>query len=214
MVGSVKLSEKERGMLLRQAKIIFFCCFKPLMKMNGFFYKYFRFNSKKRGEVKVQLGPGQRNYMNGWINLDANMFTGKCDVWVDLRNPLPFKDNTVDCFYSHHVIEHLPNIQFHVNEVFRCLKSGGVYRVGGPNGDSAIARFNENNYEWFTDFPDKRNSIGGRFENFIFCRGEHLSILTFSFLEELLKNSGFINITLRKPVKETGYPKWFAPCYL
>jgi predicted SAM-dependent methyltransferase len=140
------------------------------------------------------------------------MFTGKCDVWADLRNPLPFRNETVDCFYSHHVIEHLPSVKNHMKEVFRCLKPGGVYRVGGPNGDSAIKKFTENDGRWFGDWPDNRTSIGGRFENFVFCRGEHSTILTYSFLEELLTTTGFINITQCKPVTETGYPELFAPC--
>jgi predicted SAM-dependent methyltransferase len=134
------------------------------------------------------------------------MFTGKCDVWADLRNKLPFRDNTVDVFYSYHVIEHLPDLQFHFDEMFRCLKAGGVIRIGGPNGDNAIKKFVENDHNWFSDFPDKRESIGGRFENFIFCRREHLTILTYSFLKELLKTSGFKNIILCNSVIQTHCP--------
>lgn len=183
-----------------------------MMKINTLAYRLFR--APKKGGLKIHLGPGQKNYIEGWVNVDANMFTGKCDLWADLRNPLPFHDETVDCFYSHHMIEHLPNIQDHFREVYRCLKPGGIYRVGVPNGDSAIAKFAENDKRWFPDFPDKRNSIGGRLDNFIFCRGEHLVILTFSFLEELLNISGFADATLCKPVKETGYPELFGPCLL
>jgi hypothetical protein len=56
-----------------------------------------------------------------------------------------------------------------------------VIRVGGPNGDSAIRKFQKNDAAWFSDFPDKRRSIGGKFANFILCRGEHLTILTSSY---------------------------------
>jgi len=59
---------------------------------------------------------------------------------------------------------------------------------------------------WFSDYPDNRKSIGGRFENFIFCRKEHLTCLTFSYLHELMTNAGFVNIKLCLPVKETHYP--------
>src|SRR6185295_19145992 len=142
------------------------------------------------------------------------MLSARCDVWADLRCPLPFPDDSVVCFYSHHVIEHLPNIQDHIKEVYRCLKPGGVYRVGGPNGDSAIAKFIEKDAQWFSDFPDKRISIGGRFEYFVFCRGEHLTILTFSFLEELLSADGFAGISLCKPVEQTGFPELFGKCLL
>jgi predicted SAM-dependent methyltransferase len=160
----------------------------------------------------VHLGPGQKNYLDGWINVDANAFTGKCDVWTDLRYPLPFHDATLDAVYSHHVIEHLPNMREHITDVFRCLRPGGVYRVGGPNGDSAIAKFLAKESKWFGDFPDSRKSVGGRFENFIFCRQEHLTILTFSFMEELLTDAGFSELRICKPVTETNYPRLFTDC--
>ena len=154
------------------------------MKFNGYLYRYMR--APRHGTLLVHLGPGQKNYIDGWVNVDANMFTAKCDIWADLRNPLPFHDATVDAIYSHHLIEHLPNLGFHFREVYRCLKPAGAYRVGGPNGDAAMKKFILNDKLWFGEFPDKRESIGGRVENFIFCRQEHLTILTFSFLEELM----------------------------
>ncbi len=197
-------------MLSRRAKELYFRLAAPLMRINGMIYRNFR--APRKGDLKVHLGPGQEHYIQGWVNVDANMFTAKCDVWADLRRPLPFHDSTVDAFYSHHVIEHLPNINYHFKEVYRCLKPGGVFRVGGPNGDSAIAKFVEGDKDWFGDFPDKRSSIGGRFENFIFCRGEHLTILTFTMLEEITTNIGFSKTLLCKPVRETNYPELFAEC--
>ncbi len=162
----------------------------------------------REGVNKVQLGPGQKNYLPGWINVDANMFTGKCDVWADMRCPLPFRDNTVDVFYSHHVIEHLPDLAFHFREIYRCLKPGGVFRIGGPNGDSAIKKFAEGDTDWFIDFPDPRRSVGGRFENFIFCRQEHLTILTYSWLHELATDTGFQSLARCQPGCQTSYPEF------
>ena len=190
------------------------------MKLNGLLYRLFRAPKTDSqlipGDspecVRVQLGPGKRCYLDSWYNVDANMFTAKCDVWADLRNKLPFKDNSVDALYSHHVIEHLPDLPFHFKDAFRCLKPGAVYRVGGPNGDNAIRKFVEKDLDWFSDFPENRRSIGGRFENFVFCKQEHLTILTFSYLEELLSNAGFTNIKTCLPIKETFYPEYFSAC--
>lgn len=112
------------------------------------------------------------------------------------------------------MIEHLPSIHDHLMDVYRCLKPGEVYRVCGPNGDSAIAKFVENDSKWFFDFPEKRTSIGRKFENFIFCKGEHLTILTRSFLEELMTNIGFTSVRSCSPVKETHYPELFQECLL
>jgi predicted SAM-dependent methyltransferase len=197
-------------MLSRRLKAAFYMLAGPLLLANGAVYRYLR--APRSGDVRVQLGPGQKKYLDGWINLDANMLTGKCDVWVDLRNPLPFANDSVACMYSHHVIEHLPDLKGHFADIFRCLRPGGIYRVGGPNGDAAIDAFQKRDSDWFSDFPDPRRSIGGRFENFIMCRREHLTILTESYLREIMEDIGFTDIVVRLPVRETGYPEIFTPC--
>ncbi len=197
-------------MLNRKLKAAFYTMAGPVMRANGIMYR--RLRAPSSGRLKVHLGPGQNHYLEGWVNVDANIFTAKHDVWADLRNPLPFHDGTVEALYSHHMIEHLPDLASHFSEAFRCLRPGGVYRVGGPNGDSAIAKFIEKDSQWFGDFPDDRKSIGGRFENFIFCRHEHLTILTRSFLEELMTNAGFADIRACVPTSETHYPELFQQC--
>lgn len=196
-------------MLKRKAKNLFYLTAAPFMHISGLLCRHF---FKAPLNAKVHLGPGQNNYLKNWINVDANVFTGKCDVWADLRNPLPFRDNSLKCCYSHHVIEHLPDIYSHFKDVFRCLSPGGVYRLAGPNGDNAIYKFSQNHHGWFSDFPESRSSIGGRLENFIFCRGEHLTLLTFSYLEELLLSCGFEEPRACLPVVDTQYSELFADC--
>ena len=138
------------------------------MTANGALYRLFR--APRSGIHKVQLGPGRKNYLEGWINVDANMFMGKCDVWTDFSYRLLFHNNSIDAIYSHHVVEHLPNLDRHFAEVFRCLKIGGTYRVAGPNGDNGIRKFLEDDTGWFSNWPDNRKSIGGRLNNFLLCR--------------------------------------------
>jgi predicted SAM-dependent methyltransferase len=156
----------------------------------------------------VHLGPGQKKYLDGWVNVDANFVSSRPDIWADLRFPLPFSDNTASALYSHHVIEHLPNLNAHFAEMYRCLQPGGVLRTGGPHGDNAIRAFLAGDSNWFGDWPTYRRSIGGRFENFIFCKGEHLTILTESFLCELAEDAGFVDIKVEKP-RETGHSELF-----
>lgn len=196
-------------MLSRKKKDLFYKFFYPFMTVNGWKYKNFLAPKKNSEKVtKVHLGPGRSNYFEGWLNLDANIFSGKADVWVDLRNPLPFNRESVDFFYSHHVIEHLPDIATHFEDLYRCLKPNGKMRIGGPNGDSAIQKFYLNDKDWFINFPDDRESIGGKFENFIFCRNEHLTILTFTHLSEMLTKAGFKNIKKVLATKETRFPEF------
>lgn len=197
-------------MLSRKAKDVFYRAAGPLMTANGWIHRHIR--APRQGGLRVQLGPGQKNYLAGWVNVDANTFSGKCDVWADLRNPLPFRDGTVEAMYSHHVIEHLPSLRAHFADVFRCLQPGGIYRVGGPNGDNAIRKFMDNDSKWFADFPDSRRSIGGRFENFVFCRQEHLTILTYSHLEEIMTSAGFVDLRRCLPTRETRRPDIFDAC--
>lgn len=162
--------------------------------------------------MRLHLGPGQEKYIANWVNIDANKFTGKCDVWVDLRNPLPYYDGTVDAVYSHHMIEHLADLERHMKDVYRVLKPGGVYRCAGPNGDSAVRKLIEEDHDWFYDWPDKYQSIGGRFVNFVYCRNEHLTMLTESFLRELGERAGFAGADKCLPVKETQHPELFSDC--
>ncbi len=195
-------------MLSRQAKALYYVLMGVPMRLNGAFYRAFR--PPRKDLVKAHLGPGQHKYIDGWINVDANCFTAKCDIWADLRNKLPFPDQSVDVFYSCNMIEHLPDslLPFHFAEMYRCLKPGGRIRIAGPSGDSAIQKFIEGDNEWFGDWPDKRRSIGGRFANFLLCRNEHTSILTFSYLQELAKDAGFVNIAQCRPKFETKHPDW------
>jgi SAM-dependent methyltransferase len=194
-------------MISRTLRDLFYRAMRIPMRTNGALYRSLR--SPRSGLVKVHLGPGQRNYLDGWINVDANCFSAKIDVWADLRNALPFRDNTVDAFYSHHVIEHLPDylLPFHFREMARCLKPGGLIRVGGPNGDSAARKLIEGDRRWFPDFPDPHRSVGGRFANYLLCRGEHLTILTLSYLTELAETAGFERIQRCLPIRETTRPE-------
>ena len=194
-------------MLSRQTKAAFYLLMAFPMQVNGFLYRKVR--APRAGINKVHLGPGQQKYLDGWINVDANLFTAKIDVWADLRNALPFRDQSVDAFYSHHVIEHLPDamLPFHFGEMFRCLKPGGFIRVGGPHGGNAMRKYVEGDLTWFGDYPDKRQTLGGRLANFILCRGEHLTILTPSYLEEIAGGVGFKNIRPCLPVTQTFHPE-------
>jgi predicted SAM-dependent methyltransferase len=190
-------------MVPRALKATYYLLASPLMRMNAARY---RFVSRKQIQpIRVHLGPGQRNYLDGWVNVDANLISSRPDIWADLRYKLPFADEQIDAFYSHHVIEHLPDLDYHFREMYRCLKPGGTIRVGGPHGDNAIAAMAAGRHDWFGDWPRNRRSLGGRFENFIFCRGEHLTILTESFLRELAEDAGFKDFTVCSP-KQTRFP--------
>lgn len=196
-------------MISRRLKATFYTLCGPVMALNA--WRHRNFPARRAVPVRVHLGPGQKNYLPGWVNVDANFLTAKIDVWANLADGLPFPDASVDAFYSHHVIEHLPDLATHFRELSRCLKPGGVFRVGGPHGDMAMRKYVEGASAWFSDFPDKRESLGGRLENYIFCRGEHLTILTPSFLQEVATQAGLGQVTAVRPKTETLHPEHFGP---
>ena len=196
-------------MLSRRVKALFYSLTGPVMAANGMRH---RWGALPKGMARAQLGPGQKNYIEGWINCDANIFTGKADRWIDLRNPLPFPDGSLDAVYSHHVVEHLPDMDAHFRDVLRILKPGGVYRVGGPDADEAIARYQASDLDWLGIWPDERRSGGGRLSNFLFCRGEHVALLTADFLRELLEDAGFASADRSAP-RESHHPALFADVF-
>jgi predicted SAM-dependent methyltransferase len=172
------------------------------MLINGFLYKRFRCPT---AGLKVHLGPGQRDYLRGWLNVDANIISAKLDLWADLRNPLPFREGSVEIFYSHHVIEHLADVTMveHLRQMFQALRSGGGIRIGGPHAGNACRKYLAGDLSWFPPFPQQRESIGGRFANFVFCAGEHLTALDETYLAENATKVGFTDIRFCKPGVDT-----------
>lgn len=137
------------------------------------------------------------------MNLDANFLSARIGLWANLMDPLPFRNGSVAAIYSHHVIEHLPDrhLPTHFREMFRVLVPGGI-RVGRPDAGNACAKFVAGDLDWFSTYPVNRRSIGGRFANFIFCDGEHLSALSESYLRELAEGAGFVDVGRMLPCRQ------------
>ncbi len=91
--------------------------------------------------TKLNIGCGT-DYKDGWINIDNNSDNNieKLDLNWDLRNPLPFKDGTVDFIFNEHFMEHLTVEQsLQANQDFmRVLKKGGVLRIAMPDLEGAV----------------------------------------------------------------------------
>jgi predicted SAM-dependent methyltransferase len=144
--------------------------------------------------LHLHLGCGP-NYLPDFVNVDANP-QRRVDLWLDVRNGLPFSDATVDSIYSTHMLEHLYHDELGrlFLECLRVLKPGGGVRFIVPNLETAIAAYTQHNDDWFDDYPRKLQSTGGRFANFIFCDGQHRTTFDFGHMRELLQQAGFVNI--------------------
>ncbi len=191
------------GMTAEWLKRLYYGALRGPMWLNGKFYAALR---QPRHAIKVHLGPGKGKYVADWVNVDGNFISAKIDLWADLRNKLPFRDNSVGTFYSFHVVEHLPDAHLPAlfRDMYRALAPGGGIRIGGPDTGNACRKFVENDLAWFSDFPDKRRSLGGRFTNFVFCRGEHLTALSESYLREIAEDAGFVDIKRCLPMRESS----------
>jgi predicted SAM-dependent methyltransferase len=138
------------------------------------------------------LGCGTK-YLDGFLNIDGNLFN-RIDLWLDIRNGLPFRSNSVDSIYSTHMFEHFfaDELKLLLHECVRVLKVGGGIRLIVPSLESAIAAYTQQRSDWFYDsFPRHFDSIGGRFSNFVFCDGQHRTAFDFSYLSEVLREAGF-----------------------
>lgn len=144
------------------------------------------------GATHLHLGCGTK-YLAGFVNIDGNL-RNKLDLWLDVRNGLPFPANSVDSIYSTHMFEHFyfDELDMLLRECLRVLRPGAGVRLIVPNLESAIAAYSQDRVSWFENsFPRHFDSIGGRFSNFVFCDGQHRTAFDFTYMSEVLRKSGF-----------------------
>lgn len=178
-------------------KDFYFTATRPVTKLNYYFHYFlssFFYRKYKDKPIWLNLGSGA-NYLQGFINIEGNIMRKK-DMWLDLRNPLPFRNNSIDAIYSCHVFEHfyIKELEKILSEAHRILKFGGGVRILVPSLEKAIAAYVNKKPDWFSNFPLSYKSLGGKFQNFIFCDGQHKLAFDFSFLKEILWKSQFTKV--------------------
>ena len=82
------------------------------------------------------------------------------DVKADICD-LPFDDNTYDIIFCNHVLEHIPNDEKAMLELYRVLKPGGMAILQIPQDLSRATTFEDNS---ITD-PKKRAEIFGQYDH-------------------------------------------------
>ena len=175
----------------RYKDIVFWGIFKASLP-NYFLRRYVINGRPTKGARHLHLGCGPK-YLSGFVNIDGNLFN-QIDVWLDVRNGLPFPANSVDSIYSTHMLEHFypDELKRLLQECVRVLKTGGGIRLVVPSLENAIAAYTQQRSEWFSDsFPRHFDSLGGRFSNFVFCDGQHRTAFDFSYFDEVLRHAGF-----------------------
>jgi len=81
--------------------------------------------------MKLDVGCG-KNKREGFIGIDKEDY-GQEYVRDIEKQCLPFSDNTVDEIFCQHVLEHLDDVMFVINEFWRVLKPDGVAWIIVPH---------------------------------------------------------------------------------
>jgi SAM-dependent methyltransferase len=79
--------------------------------------------------LRLHIGSGQTR-IDGFVNIDQIQSSDLC---LDLNlNRLPFEDNSVDCVFSYHALEHFENYLFVLGEIWRVMQHGARLLIQVP----------------------------------------------------------------------------------
>ena len=85
--------------------------------------------------------------------VDKTKSNNKSDIVFNLNtiNDLPIEDNTFDIVYSSHTLEHIREeyLENIIQNIYRILKPGGLFRIIVPNFIKSISELKKNNINYF-----------------------------------------------------------------
>jgi SAM-dependent methyltransferase len=91
---------------------------------NGHLKKFLRKYVENKNIIAINLGSGSSDISANVSNVD--IFAYDCvDLTCNAEN-LPFRDNSVDVIMNVAILEHVPNPEKVVEEIYRVLKPGGI----------------------------------------------------------------------------------------
>jgi len=110
---------------------------------------------KDKGLLKVDIGGGL-NPFRDYITIDLRP---EADIQGDLNEKFPLEDNSVGLLNAHHILEHLKNPMFSMQEIYRVLAHGGWAFIEVPSTDGRgawqdpthISYWNKNSFWYYTD---------------------------------------------------------------
>jgi predicted SAM-dependent methyltransferase len=115
-------------------------------------------NSRPLVPRYINIGAGSF-YHPYWHNVDApNDYYKKSQganvhIEYDLtsHSQLPLNTGSIDVAYSSHVIEHISDsdVLYAFEEIYRCLKYGGIFRVTCPDIDLEYAAYQRRDYSFW-----------------------------------------------------------------
>jgi glycosyltransferase involved in cell wall biosynthesis len=111
-------------------------------------------DADKSNLLKVDIGGGI-NSRPGYLTIDIQ----DADINVDLNNGIPLPDNSVGVINASHVIEHLHDKTYTMQEIHRVLAHGGWAFIEVPSTDGRgafqdpthVSYWNENSFLYYTN---------------------------------------------------------------
>jgi len=158
----------------------------------------------RKRPIMLNVGCGT-DYKEGWINIDNNSDDNieKLDLNWDLRNPLPFPDQSVDYIFNEHFMEHLTVEQStRANQDFmRVLRKGGVLRIAMPDLEEVVDMYMDKKWK-------QRKVIKNHNMQFVKTRAElmnmsfswwgHMWLYDWEELKRRLEDAGMRNVKRAK----------------
>jgi predicted SAM-dependent methyltransferase len=174
--------------------------------------KIFKQENKYKNKDYLQLGCGSHLF-DGWVNLDVHckksLISFSSDVIFrhDLRQKLPFPNDTFKGIFTEHCLEHLnPRESFNaLKEAYRVLKKNGVLRVIVPDAEKYasyyMAKLNNLDTRSFGGYEDPRGEygfndwkIGAEALRGLSCYLGHYCLYDPQLLSEYLRFIGFKDV--------------------
>lgn len=152
---------------------------------------WIRLRYRDRKQLVLHLGSGD-DYREGMINVDGN-FRRKKDLWLDLRNSLPFATGSVRLIYCCHMLEHvLPEDAIALlKEMHRVIASDGVVRLAVPSFERCLEiAAGRDESHWPRDFTDSMSQA----INYLYCDGQHKYAYCYHNLRAFAEQAGFKSV--------------------
>lgn len=149
----------------------------------------------------IEVGAGDKKGKNGWITLDMKP---NCDLFWDLRQGIPFPDESVSMIYSSHFFEHLSfqEGQSFLEECKRVLMNGGKFSICVPNARLYLEAYVKgvalDPNQFFGYKPAYNHTTAIDYVNYTaYMDGQHKYMFDEENLLHILKAKGFKNAHLR-----------------
>jgi len=138
--------------------------------------------------IKLNIGAGG-DIKEGWRNMDI-MFAPP--DYIDITEPLPFGNDSVDFIYTSHTVEHVttPDAVFFFSEAYRVLKTGGTIRIAVPSVDKIFDLADEPYLKWHGQSGFGDGTKRGAVRSILLDHG-HLSAWNYPILDACLYAAGF-----------------------